>query len=494
MSELKHVDVALVGYGPVGAMLACQLAQQGLTVVAFEREAAVYSLPRAIALDSECMRMMQAVGLADRLQAEMTIGRGMRFVNAQGELLIEWSRPPGFGPQGWHPSYRYHQPTFEASLGDHAARSGQVTVLRRHEVFAIDPGEDHVNLRFEDLNHGRLGQVQARWVIGCDGARSTVRRFMGTELDDLQSHERWLVIDVLLKRERPDLGDWSIQYCDPQRPATYVKGTGVRRRWELMMLPGEDAAAMTRPEALWALLSRWITPEDAELERPAVYTFHSVVARGWRHGRLMIAGDAAHQTPPFMGQGLCAGIRDTANLAWKLGRIERGASAPTLLDTYESERSPHVRAFIEATLNLGRVIQERDPQAAAERDARWRAQPLQFAAPQPALGAGAFDAASGGGRLSEQPFLASGARMDDRIGAGFGLLVRPGLSGPDASRGWAGHELATLEADSPAAIDWLDRLNADAALIRPDRYLLGTATGRQGLERLLREGLDIIRG
>lgn len=491
---MQRVDVALVGYGPVGAMLACQLAQQGLTVVAFEREAAVYSLPRAIALDSECMRMMQSVGLAHQLEAEMTVGRGMRFVNAQGELLIEWSRPPGFSPQGWHPSYRYHQPTLESTLGEHAARSGKVTVLRRHEVFAIDPDADHVNLRFEDLNQGRLGQVQARWVIGCDGARSTVRRFMGTELDDLQSHERWLVIDVLLKRERPDLGDWSIQYCDPQRPATYVKGTGLRRRWELMMLPGEEAAAMTRPEALWALLSRWIAPEDAELERPAVYMFHSVVARGWRQGRLIIAGDAAHQTPPFMGQGLCAGIRDSANLAWKLGRIARGTSADALLDTYEGERSPHVRAFIEATLSLGRIIQERDPQAAAERDARWRAQPMQFAAPQPPLGPGAFDAASGGGRLSEQPFLADGNRMDDRIGSRFGLLVRPGLARQAESQGWASDELAIIEADSPAASDWLDRLNTDAALIRPDRYLLGTASGGQGLGRLLREGLDIIRG
>lgn len=491
---MSPVDVALVGYGPVGAMLACQLAQQGLTVAAFEREASIYALPRAIALDAECMRMMQSIGLAARLEAEMAVGRGMRFVNAKGDLLVEWSRPPGFSPQAWHPSYRYHQPTLEATLGGHATRSGKVTVLRRHEVFAIDPDDDQVTLRFEDLDHGRLGQLQARWVIGCDGARSTVRRFMGTELDDLQSHERWLVIDVLLKRDRPDLGDWSIQYCDPARPATYVKGTGMRRRWEIMMLPGEEPAAMTRPDTLWQLLSRWITPEDAELERPAVYTFHSVVARGWRKGRLMIAGDAAHQTPPFMGQGLCAGIRDTANLAWKLGRIERGSSSGQLLETYESERSPHVRTFIEATLNLGRIIQERDPQAAAARDARWRAEPMQFAAPQPSLGAGAFDTASGGGRLSEQPFLADGSRMDDRIGPRFGLVLRPGLPCNAAAQGWSEHELGVVEADSEAASAWLDRLQADAALIRPDRYLLGTATGSQGLERLMREGLDIIRG
>lgn len=489
---MPEIDVALIGYGPVAAVLANLLARQGLRVMAFEREASVYALPRAIALDAECMRVMQSIGLAETLQTQMALGRGMRFVNAKGELLIEWSRPPGLGPQGWHPSYRYHQPTLESTLGEHAQRTGLVQVLRRHEVFAIDPQSDHVDLRFEDLSCGRLGRAQARWVIGCDGARSTVRRFMGTELDDLQSHERWLVIDVILRRDRPDLGDWSIQHCDPARPATYVSGVGARRRWEIMLLPGEDAAAVTRPQALWSLLSRWITPEDAEIERQAVYTFHSVVARGWRQGRLLIAGDAAHQTPPFMGQGLCAGIRDAANLAWKLARVHRGQSSPALLDTYESERSPHVREFIEATLSLGRVIQERDPNAAAERDARWRTQPMKFSAPQPALGPGMHRSDGQGGRLSEQPLLADGTRMDERIGARFGLLRRPGLPADPAAAGWAPESLAVIEADSEAAAAWLDRLGADAALLRPDRYLMGVARGEQGLERLLHDGLAII--
>ncbi len=487
------IDVALIGYGPVAAVLANLLAQQGLNVVAFEREAAIYALPRAIALDAECMRVMQSIGLAEQLEADMLPGRGMRFVNAAGELLIEWSRPPGHGPQGWHPSYRYHQPRLEATLGEQARQSGRVRVHRRHEVFSIDPQAGHVDLRFEDLNSGRLGTTRARWVVGCDGARSTVRRFMGTELDDLQSHERWLVVDVLLKRDRPDLGDWSIQYCDPARPATYVRGVGQRRRWEIMLQPGEDASTLIRPEQLWPLLARWITPDDAELERPAVYTFHSVVARGWRRERLMIAGDAAHQTPPFMGQGLCAGIRDAANLAWKLARVTHGLSSEALLDTYESERSPHVREFIEATLSLGRVIQERDPDAAAARDARWRVQPMTFSAPQPRLGPGAHLDDDLSGRLSEQPALADGSRLDDHLGHRCGLLHRPGLSPPAGLGGWEAASLAVLPADSPAALAWLERLQADAVLLRPDRYLLGAARGQAGLERLLQDGLAIIR-
>ena len=168
-------------------------------------------------------------------------------------------------------------------------------------------------------------------------ARSIVRRFIGAGLDDLGFHERWLVIDVLLKRDRSDLGDYSIQHCNPERPATYIRGTGKRRRWEITVHPGEDTQAATSPARVWELLRPWIDPDDADIERAAVYTFHSAVAEQWRSGRLLLAGDSAHQTPPFLGQGMCAGVRDAANLAWKLERIVRGLDDDFLLDTYQSD-------------------------------------------------------------------------------------------------------------------------------------------------------------
>lgn len=478
-----HVDVALVGCGPVGAVLANLLVQQGLRVLAIEREADIYRLPRAIALDAECMRVMQSIGLADTLSDQMLVGSGMRFVNAQGQLLIDWNRPPGIGAQGWHPSYRYHQPSLEATLREQASRQSSFALLTRHDVFAMESDNDQVRLRIEDLNAGRLHEVRAAWVVGCDGARSTVRRFMGTELEDLKSHERWLVVDLILKRERPDLGDQSIQYCDPSRPATYVRGVGARRRWELMLLPDEDAAVMTQPERIWSLLAKWITPEDAVLERPASYTFHSVVATGWRRGRLLIAGDAAHQTPPFMGQGLCAGIRDASNLAWKLAAVVKGAASHELLDSYESERSPHVRAFIEATLELGRVIQETDPEKARERDARWLAQPLVFRAPQPRLGSGVHDGTGAAGTLSEQPFLASGQRLDDLSGHRSALLVEPGLAA--LAQQQVDPSMCVVVADPGPCAQWLERLGAVAVLIRPDRYIAGTAADPAGIAPLL---------
>jgi len=276
-----HYDVVIVGLGPAGATLANLLALRGVSVLALDREPDIYRLPRAIHFDGECMRVFQTIGIADRLAPELVVAPGMKFVDADGEMLLDWTRPTQLGPQGWHASYRFHQPTLETLLRERLAAQASVDIRLRHDVFSIEPGADRVTLRLENMANGRLSRTSARYVIGCDGARSTVRRFMDTELEDLKSHERWLVVDVILRRDRPDLGDHSIQHCDPARPATYVRGPGQRRRWELMLMPGEDTAEMSRPEVIWQLLSRWLTPEEAKLERPAVYTFHSVIARGW---------------------------------------------------------------------------------------------------------------------------------------------------------------------------------------------------------------------
>ena len=475
-------DVALVGLGPAGATLANLLALRGLSVLALDREPDIYRLPRAIHFDGECMRVFQTIGIADPLAPGLIVAPGMKFVAADGRLLLDWTRPTEPGPQGWHASYRFHQPTLEEALRARLAGQPSVDVRLRHDVFALEPGADQVTLRLEDLASGRLLRTAARYVVGCDGARSTVRRFMGTELEDLRSHERWLVVDLILNEDLPELGRHSVQYCDPARPATYVCGPGLRRRWEIMLLPGEDAAAMMRPEVVWQLLSRWITPRQATLERPAAYTFHSVVARGWRNGRLMIAGDAAHQTPPFMGQGMCAGIRDAANLGWKLADVVAGRADDGLLDTYESERSPHVREFIETAVRLGSVIQTTDPEAARKRDAEMLARPQVFTTPQPRLGPGAHDGSAAAATVGEQPRLADGTRLDDRVGYRHALLVDPA---------WriatAGEHCAVVAADSPAARDWLQRLGAGAVLLRPDRYIAGIARDRGELDRLLRQ-------
>lgn len=490
-------DVAVIGLGPTGATLANLLAIEGLRVLVLERDKDIFALPRAVHFDGECMRVFQTIGIADALLPNLFVGPGMKFVNSDGKLLIDWQRPTCIGPNGWCASYKFHQPDLENTLRERLARQPTVDVRLRHEVFALDETSDGVNLRFEDTSCGKLGSASARYVIGCDGARSIARRFMGTELTDLKSHERWVVVDVLLDAPRPDLGDFSIQYCDPARPTTYTRGPGNRRRWEIMVMPGDDAGELASHAWLWDKLARWISPDNARLERSAIYTFHSVVANGWRRGRLLLAGDAAHQTPPFMGQGMAAGIRDASNLAWKLGAVLRGNAPDTLLDTYESERSPHVREFIETAVQLGSVIQTTQPDRAHIRDGEMTEAIRDFVTPQPKLGPGAYlDEQSGiNGNIAPQPRLSDGRLLDDVVGYRFALVVLPELQAES-------HDIAERAAlagvnivdDEGAAIrDWLASVGAVAVLVRPDRYVYGIARDIQSLHGLLDHALPSLQ-
>jgi 3-(3-hydroxy-phenyl)propionate hydroxylase len=485
-SAAPEYDVAIVGFGPTGATLANLLALRGLKVVVFERDKDVFQLPRAVHFDGECMRVFQAAGIAHTLLPDLFVGPGMKFVNARGELMIDWSRPPGIGPQGWCASYKFHQPDLERALRAQLSAHDGVDVRLRHEVFAIDERDDHVRLRYEDTAHGRLAHTTARYVVGCDGARSTVRRFIGTELSDLKSHERWVVVDVLLERERPDLGDYSVQYCDPARPCTYTRGPHNRRRWEIMVMPGDDERRVGTAEWIRERLARWITPADAQLERSAIYTFHSVIAQGWRRGRLLIAGDAAHQTPPFMGQGMAAGIRDASNLAWKLADVIDGALPETLLDTYESEREPHVRTFIETAVQLGGVIQATDSDAVAARDREMTAAIREFRTPQPRLGPG-WHSGPAGGQVGSQPVYEDGSRFDDAVGYRFALVADEGMArrAQEALTRTQHERVVVVPATSDVLRTWLAELGVRALLLRPDRYIGGVAHDATELDALL---------
>lgn len=490
-------DVAVIGLGPTGATLANLLAIEGLRVLVLERDKDIFALPRAVHFDGECMRVFQSIGIADTLLPKLFVGPGMKFVNAAGKLLIDWERPTCIGPHGWCASYKFHQPDLENALRERLARQANVDVRLRHEVFALDETGDGVQLRFEDTTCGKLGQATARYVVGCDGARSIARRFMGTELTDLKSHERWVVVDVLLDAPRPDLGDFSIQYCDPARPTTYTRGPGNRRRWEIMVMPGDDATQLASPEWLWDKLARWISPADARLERSAIYTFHSVVANGWRRGRLLLAGDAAHQTPPFMGQGMAAGVRDASNLAWKLAAVIRGVAPDSLLDTYESERSPHVREFIETAVQLGSVIQTTHPDAVTSRDSEMTVAIRNFVTPQPKLGPGACLDESPSAlvrQIAPQPRLADGRLMDDVVGYRFALVASPALlAACDDIDDRATRAGIHIVSDGAVVNTWLASTGAAAVLIRPDRYVYGVAHDTASLHRLLEHAFPALQ-
>ncbi|WP_458767068.1 bifunctional 3-(3-hydroxy-phenyl)propionate/3-hydroxycinnamic acid hydroxylase MhpA [Cupriavidus basilensis] len=482
-------DVAVVGLGPVGATLANLLAGYGLTVAVLERESVPYALPRAVHFDAECMRVFDAIGVAQEVGAGCHVSPGMKFVNANGQLLVDWPRPQEIGAQGWHSSYRFHQPDLERTLRARLAGQPNVSVHLRSEVYAIEESASHATVRYEDLSCGRLKAIHAAYVVGTDGARSLVRRLIGSEMADLGLHERWLVFDAVLKRPWSVLGDHSVQFCDPARPATYVRGVGNRRRFEIMLHPGEDAAEMARPEAVWSLIERWMTPEDAELERAVVYTFHALVAQRWRRGRLILAGDSAHQTPPFLGQGLCAGIRDAANLAWKLAAVRRHGAANALLDTYQDERAPHASEYIKVAVELGGIIQARDPAAVAERDRTLTTAPRMLRSLSPRLGDSALRLDQPvSGTIAPQPALVSGQRLDAIAGQSFVVLAKPGLleaGATEALRERAPYPLTVIEDGGVDALNCLKELDAVAMVIRPDRYIFGTASDLQQLQALI---------
>ena len=455
-------DVAIVGCGPVGALLANLLGQAGLAVEIFDREREIYPLPRAVHFDGEVMRIFQAAGLADRIAAAARASsKGMHFVNAEGQTLMIRRGIDGPGPHGWAGNWYFHQPDLERLLRDGLTRFPNVRVHLGHDVGSVD-------------------DLKAHYVVGCDGARSLVRRAIGSRRVDLGLHQPWLVVDLICDPKSPRvraLADHSVQLCDPARPMTIVNvGTapgGLRRRWEIMLMPGDDPARVTEPDLFWPMIARWLGPQDARPERAAVYTFHSVVQEGWRKGRLLLAGDSCHQTPPFLGQGMCAGMRDAANLAWKLAAVVNGNAPDTLLDSYESERLPHVSTFIELAVRLGAVLQETDRDAARARDRRFAAGAEMFDYPQPQLGPGCrLDAAPPVGTIFPQPRLGDGRPMDEAIGQRFAIVGEAAL-------------LDGLQTEAVllpgVGLEWLASHEKRAAILRPDRYVFAVASDRAEL-------------
>lgn len=476
-------DVVIVGFGPTGATLANLLGREEISTLILDREAEAYHLPRAVHFDDEVMRVLQIVGIADAMAERCHLNPGMKFLATDGRLLLDWPRPQEITRQGWHASYRFHQPELECHLRSALDHLPTVEVGTLCEVKEVKDDDPEACVVYEDRRDGNRHSVLARYVVGCDGANSFLRQCIGGVMTDFGFEERWLVVDALLKRPMPELGDHSIQFCDPGRPATYVRGTGNRRRWEITLLDDEESTAVVSPERTWKLLSRWLSAEDAELERTAVYTFKSCVAERWRNGQLLIAGDAAHLTPPFMGQGMCAGIRDVANLAWKLAACVKGRASDSLLDTYQSERALHAQAYIETAVRLGQLINQADTEAALRSALKRPDGTAKMSSIAPRLGPGltAGDETHRG-LLGWQITQQDGRKIDDLAGQRFVLVGDREMAEIAADQL---PDLLVVRSDqTSSANDYLGELGTRAVMLRPDRYILGTACTRDELTSL----------
>ncbi len=476
-------DVAIIGCGPVGAFAANLLGKSGLSVLVIEQEANPYPLPRAVHLDHEMMRLFQSAGVINRVAGDMRDTEGHLHVGADHGVIRYMGTVGRARPFSWSNDYFFYQPELENHLRDALADYPNITVQLGVAFEGLDQNENGVTLR---LSEGRT--EQARYVIACDGSRSAVRKAMGVRLNDLDFEEPWLVVDAEVDGpvrfpdlwgipEAADLQKLSVMMCDPKRPATIVPGRGNHRRWEFMLLPGEDDQAMMEPDAVAALVEPYLSGVPHRIVRAATYRFHGLIAERWRMGGVFLAGDAAHQTPPFFGQGMCHGLRDVANLAWKLELVLKARAPDALLDTYQPERDPHVRAVISAAVGAGRYICMLDLQAATERDAAMReaakgAQHGTAADLIPAIATGIVAAGTpGAGERFIQPRVGD-RLLDDITGSGWRLFTRTPLDGGDVTV----VDIAQLD-DGGAIATWLADRKADSVLVRPDHYVFGTGKG-----------------
>ena len=517
-------DVAIVGYGPVGMVTAALLAQRGLDVVVVERWPARYPLSRAGHCDSETMRTYQMLGIAEDVELVVRPMLEWSLVDAQMDVLATITLGQGGG--GWKDSYLSHQPEIE-EIFDRRAHELGARVFMGTAADRIENRPDGVTLTVSPSEAPADGEpreehvIEASYLIGADGARSVVRSAIGVERLDLgfRSLDQ-LVLDFEHHDHDVDLPQLPevYQVLDVERPLLAGRWSGSRHtRFEFAAKEGESREYLEDEGTCWGFLSRWgITPADGRIDRRAVYTFESRLAERWREGRVLLVGDAAHTMPPFMGQGMCSGMRDAVNLSWKLAAVLAGEADETLLDTYQSEREPHARGVVEMSMATGSMILERDPEAGRRRDEMLRSGAVPPAPVFPRLGEGVVATLADGdvegpvGRPAPQARIAQGRRVDrlDEFHApGWKIVSRHAV--PDGLFDQRQHDLVArlgLEVlhvsrgpgpgyyvDIDGEYDlWFRAHGCKAFVSRPDNYVFGTATTIGDLPALLDELADAL--
>jgi 3-(3-hydroxy-phenyl)propionate hydroxylase len=492
MNRYQHtsddpIPVVIVGAGPAGATAATLLGQYGVDCLVLDRWDGVYPQPRAVHLDDEVYRILVRLGIAKQFAAVSRPTRGLQLIDRNHQVFAVFDRAGDHGRHGHPRANMFDQPELEHLLRTNLRE--QTTVRLRGNVEVTDVAQDglgRVRVDFTDRCTGEHERVLARYVLGCDGANSLVRTAIGATMEDLGFEQRWLVVDV---SSTVELNQWEgvHQVCDPERAATYMRIGETRYRWEFRLLPGETAADFDSIEALQTLIGPWIEGIPChclELARVAEYTFRAQLADRWRDRNVFLLGDAAHLTPPFIGQGLGAGVRDSMNLSWKIAGVLSGDVPESVLDTYEAERKPHARALIRLAKLIGismtqggragdllrRVIAPRLHRVPGLRDRLLDSE-------TPPLGRSALVdrprlRRSLNGRLCPNSVLAEDIRYDDLTRGGFVLVtgtpLSPQLRALLAARGTDVLEVAP---GSPLSA-WLADGHAAAALVRPDFTVL----------------------
>lgn len=497
---MSEYDVAVIGYGPTGMTLAALLGQLGHRVVVLERYTDLYNLPRAACFDDEIMRTFQKLGLVDDMNRCAEVQRGYEWVNAAGETLVEFEYDNP-APGGWAALYMMFQPYVEAVLDTYDKALPNVDVRQGFTVSEIEQNGAAVTIRGVDAD-GEAVSVRARYAVGADGGNGFTRARFCEKVNDYGFQENWLVCDfrlndgVQLPRFR--------QVCDPAQPTSIVNIGPGHHRFSFMLNPGETTEGATDHEGVWSRVSKYLSKEDAAIIRVANYVFRSRLADQWRHGRVFLAGDAAHEMPPFLAQGMCSGIRDSHNLAWKLDLVLTGKAEDALLDTYQAEREPHVRFITEKAIELGRVQTMRDPVRARARDERLLAKRRTNQGPDKLR----YPGLSGGLVVGDGAFFPQGmvvgangrrALFDDIVGSGWCIVAKLGaldalaVHHRDSWKAFGGRIAVVAGHQTPDALEdadgtygkWFAAHGCSIAVIRPDWYVYGTARDGHELAGLL---------
>ncbi|GLO69969.1 3-(3-hydroxyphenyl)propionate hydroxylase [Phaeobacter inhibens] len=515
-------NVAIVGAGPVGTMLAILLGQKGKKVTLVERWTTHYGLPRAVTYDHEIARILASLGIDSETDPAINCHDELYYWrNRDGKDLqiVDWQSQSA---SGWRVRYWFNQPLLEKRLLKIAGDIPAITILRGWDGIALEQDDDGVSLSLKQNPEefgpdGERKEIRAKFVVGTDGANSFVRESLGIENEDKGYFFDWLILDMLpgfdYCASRPnDPAQW--QLCDPARPTTIVpggpgpvEGGPDRRRWEFMVLPGESVEDVQKEENAWKLLQPWgLTPKNSELERAAVYRFQARWAKAWHRGRCLIGGDAAHLMPPFAGEGMCAGLRDAVAMGWRLNAILEGKTGLEALESYSSERIEHAKHYINFSQELGSIICISDEKEAADRDAHMIAD-LEARDNKPVptdichLGQGAWcDESAHAGELSVQGVVehnGNKGRFDQAVGQGWVLIgyeADPLAALTETQRAQLGkldgfgvqvgapggaHDVIDIEGTYK---NWLEDIDAKYVLVRPDFYVAVTANSPENLQ------------
>ena len=522
-------DVVIVGYGPTGMLAAILLGRAGHRVVVLERHKTLYNLPRVGIVHDDILRIFQEIGIIERIWPATQFLPTYELAK-HGKVLLSSDVAP-YATHGWPEYISIYQPAFESELDAIAKSVPNVEVFQGQKVVELSQNNEHVEVTVEDeLGARRL--VRGRYLIGADGGNSFVRQALGVAYEDLGFDQDWLVIDAKAKKPRPGL-PMMRQFCEPEQPGVTLAMGPQHRRWSFMIFQNEATEAALQPDSVWRRLDRpeGATQDEYELIRIASYKFQSLYAERWRIGRVFLAGDAAHQMPPFLAQGLCSGFRDSYNLAWKLDLVLRGTAPPGFLDTYMAERGPNARATIVESIRVGQHVNERDPEKVRKRDTELMAlqaakdkakaggKPQLIAFRVPGFTAGFISRSKAGMLHGAGDAFTQGkvryreheGRFDDIVGRGFMIISRQGdpvmaLTADDCEfwRSLGGSFVRVAHGSVCEATDnvidvenryWklMDEHDCDVIVKRPDNYIFGTCRSVEELAATIADMREQLR-